>query len=660
MTLNLFKTLLFLFSGFLLMMPLFGQSLSEKKKSFLLEQTGITYNPPSSDIGDPEKYYWPKTIARMEMMGVKDSLSNSWITLFADRSPFHFTLVGMVRIYNLFPTAPALQKHKLRILEKVFDRKDSYNCWTAEGTENHINMSRTSGYLFAQAAIEENFRKEEASQKLSDMKKWILDWSKLIYSKGTGEWNSGIYGNYNLIGWLNLYDFAKDPEVKSAAKAVCDYYASELALYYSWGVNGGAEMRGNGVGHNFGTSTSFLGWFWFSQEETFNPDWGREFIQTIHAATSTYKPDPVVRDLALKQIENPFNTAVQMPDYLITRKGFCSNQFYATNHFTLGSTSTRYGGWTGSTSQIITWKMVAKPANGKEVPFQLSGNGMFYKEIYGKIRDPFTQVVQNENVLIQMTRFPAQLDKVENGVNECVSKWSKNWKKDFLLRFPEEKWKPNVVKSIKGKHRKSASYLVLDERGAVSLEQGIYFVEYQGTFIAIRAIQQQYPIVLKQELKAKEKQFERFDWVTDDAAPGKLCGFVIEIGDFGSYGTFEKFKAAMKKTILIKPEPGNPMKFMYTDGKGRVLDVEFQPSGSFEEAIVDWGYGVVTQQTSIGSAQFVQPQWPEGDGHGKVAKLLVDGKENSIPVGVFEGPVLELKNGILRLHTNGKSFENHP
>jgi len=629
-----------------------AKDLRLQKKEILIKEIITNYDPPSTDIGDPEKYYWPKTLARLELYGENDSLANNWISLFADRSPFHFTLVGMCRILYLYPNAPAIQKYRNTILKKVFERTDSYNCWTAEGTENHINMSRTSGYLYAQEAIKHNFQTIHAQAHAKEMKEWILNWSKLIYQKGTGEWNSGIYGTYNMIGWLNLYDFSEDIEVKSAAKAVCDYYATEMALYYSWGVLGGAEMRGAGIGHNLGNSTSFQTWFWFSDNE--NPDFsrGREYIQTIHAATSTYQPDEAIVQLARKTMDKPFQTYIQMPDYLLSKAGFCQNQLYASNHFTLGSMASTYGGWTGSTSQIISWKMVAKPEKSENAPFQMSGNGLYYENRNGKIRDPFTQIIQHEKVLFQLSYVPENAKEIESQINLLIKKWSMNWKNDFLLRFPDEGYKKNVVKGIKEKSRKSGSYLSIDNRASGFIEDGITFLEMNGTYAAIRSISQLYPT----EDKSNYDKKTQFQFLVDASKKNQLSGFVIEMGDFGSHGSFQKFKTSIKKSNLIKPGNENPYSVTYQTSTGEKLEAKFQAEGSFEEAIVDWGYGVKNPQTHITAAPFVQPVWPSGMGHGKVG-LLID---HLFPVSksIFSGPVLNLQNGLLHIQINGKQYES--
>jgi hypothetical protein len=65
----------------------------KQRANQIIVQTADVYTPPSPDIGDPEKYYWPKVMARFEKYGTKDTLGNRLIRLFAKNSPFHFILV---------------------------------------------------------------------------------------------------------------------------------------------------------------------------------------------------------------------------------------------------------------------------------------------------------------------------------------------------------------------------------------------------------------------------------------------------------------------------------------------------------------------------------------------------------------------------------------
>lgn len=134
---------------------------------------------------------------------------------------------------------------------------------------------------------------------------------------GVAEWDSSSYTTFNLIGWLNLYDFAKDEKIKKAAQAVLDYYASTIALKYTYGIYGGAEQRGGGAVESFRSYTDYLAWLWFSEEIPKDDKFlvWPAYIQTIYAATSSYRPPKEALALARKNlIKKPIT---RMPKQII-------------------------------------------------------------------------------------------------------------------------------------------------------------------------------------------------------------------------------------------------------------------------------------------------------------------------------------------------------
>lgn len=113
--------------------------------------------PPGGrgDLSDFGKYNYPKIIAVFEKYGASSpeaELFNQRMKIYRKKPTFHFNLVGLPRILLGYPNSPPVKKYEKDFLKRVFERTDSYNAWTCEGTENHINMSRTSGYLYAQIA----------------------------------------------------------------------------------------------------------------------------------------------------------------------------------------------------------------------------------------------------------------------------------------------------------------------------------------------------------------------------------------------------------------------------------------------------------------------------------------------------------------------------
>ncbi len=584
-------------------------------------------------------------LARFGAKGEQDPAGVSFIPNLCASGITPVSARDLIRLHHLYTSAGTLPGITKKVLETGFlpGQMSFFNQKTR--SENQLTLTLSGDYLLCQMAVEENIHAREAKIRMTGLKSGVLQKAKSIFAAGNGEWNSGLYESRSITAWLNLYDFAKDPEIKSVAWTMLDYYATSMALHFSWGVPGGAEMRGADVWKNSHTASAFLGWFWFSRNEIPVEKPGTQLFPFIHFTTSAYRPNDAVIALALKQLTKPFECRLQWPDYSGSKPGFCSNSFYATHHFTLGSMTSSYGGWADGSSEMIPWKLVARPENPVDRPFQISGNGMFHSAGKGRGRDPFTQIAQSENVLFQLTRFPLR----QSGILAEISKMTKVWQKSGQFDFGENLNSMHAVPKSEPKPRtpdqRSVSHLILDQRGRATLENGVCFVEFEGTYIAIRSIQQEYP--LSEDIPLPQNEGQGFEWMKDEAPTGKLSGFVIETGDFGSHGSFNAFKNAIRKSVVAKPTADHPLKVGYTDTRGRVLEVTFQSSGTSEEVFFP-------------DPNSILPVWPTGESHGKKATITINGQEIPKHEGVFQGSVLELQNGILRLHINGKTFESHP
>ncbi len=622
------------------------------RSELLIDVVAGYYTPPSMDIGDPEKYYWPKAIARFDKYGINDTLANGWIDELKDRSPFHFTLVGMARLMALYPDAPGIKNNRSVLLEKVFERDDSHNPWTSEGTENHINMDRTSGYLFTQYALDYPELFPEASSRLGLMKEWISRWSKTIYRYGTGEWNSGIYQAYHMIGWLNLYDFAEDREVKDIARAVLDYYSAEMALHYSWGTYGGSEKRGQGARDVNTTASNYLCWLWFGLQNDSVPEASRggEYIQSVHAATSAYFPPEAIRQLAAKNFDKPAFYANSKPSYLFDHPSFVKQFFYIDENFTLGTAVSPYGGWTGSTYQFVNWKLAVRNNSGN--PYEISGNGRFHDTWSGIAANPWTQFAQHKNVLVQMTMTPANKNELITAVEEKTGQWQKDWQRDFSRRFPDDN-KPNVVNFARNIVAENLSFINLPSNTAIVFENNRCFAELGDVYLAINFIGTDHADADKNLIISGSRLL-----VTDKAPPGDLCGFVMEVVEAGNFESFRHFKQTYNQQDRLECL-ADRNRISYFSSCGRNIKAGYNASGFFTEALYDWGYGVTEPQTFTFDAPWQQPQWPAGEGYGKIPYLSVDGDSINFNEEwpVFSGPHLMLKDGILEIAVRDHFYE---
>lgn len=618
----------------------------QRRAQSIIDITADHYLPPSLDIGDPEKYWWPKVMARLNKYGPQDTTAARIIPLFSKRPPFHFVLVGTARMLYQYADVPAMKKHRLTFIQSMWNRKDSYNAWTCEGTENHINMSRTSGYLFAQAALDYPAQFPDAKQRMAEMKTWMQQWSKRLYQVGNGEWNTGIYEAYHVVGWLNVFDFAKDPEVKAVARAVLDYYATEMALHYSYGVLGGAEMRSAGAGRGHATSAAWLGWLWFGEpvNRSLEHAKGSEFIQNMHAINSSYRPPHALVLLARKNGVGEGFYQESRPEYLLNKGSFSKHWFYAAKGFTLGAASIPYGGWMGGSMQMLNWKLVAQHTSSDSLPYEVSGNGRFYDHWDGKTRNPFTQVFQSGNTVVQLTKTPNNVSQIASAAITAAKTWDQRWRQDFNKRFPGERNRQTVIKPGKPQLFQNVSYLSFpQDANLVPLKKNgstlAYGTQLGNALVVIYSVANKLPTFAYVHDRLVVK---------DSTVLGKQCGFVVRAFSLAQHGNLES---------LWQQEMDAVVETGLTSGKVRIKDgnqdirVQFSDTGSTIEPIVDWGFGPAKPMALITAPPFQQPTtWPAGKGGGRMPQVWVNDNAVNLEANdwpVYRGPGLSLENGVL-------------
>jgi len=518
----------------------------------------------SGNVSDFGKYNYPKIIAVFKKYGYDSTFSSIMVdrlNRYKSLPTFHFNLVGLPRILYLFPDAPGIKGNELEFLKRVFEREDSYNPWTCEGTENHIMMSRTSGYLYAQLALEmfpDSF--PQAKEKLQLMKDWMRFYVNAVYHAGTGEYNSSTYNTYNIIGWLNVYDFAKDKEVKHFAKAILDYYAAEYAITYMQANIGGSDMRGKACYSSFDGSSSYLGWLWFGDAPfdmekiglDLNMPKHDEYIQTIHAATSNYRIPNAVYALFLLKRKSPINFTNSKSSYLLKDTFFIKQPFYSSPSFSLGSSYLPYGGWSAGNYQIVPWRFLSRVSDSQSLNAQyMSGIGMQLPSknfANGNHRMPFDQLVQFENVLIQMTRVPENAKQIRDTILSYYPSWKDNYTKDFFIRFPNDKDRENPINSVNLDVTTNRSSIILSNTGKWNYKwkEDRLFIELENSLIM--AIPFGDSLTYNPVAVLKDSSLVYF---TVNAALNSLCGFIIECHEKSEFNSFNDF---IKRGIRAKAD----------------------------------------------------------------------------------------------------------
>ncbi|MGQ8336892.1 hypothetical protein ACUNWD_10105 [Sunxiuqinia sp. A32] len=616
----------------------------EKAQEFL-NQVSDSFELPSPKSDDAQKYYWPYLMARLELFGNDDQIDEKYIKILSQDLTNYYGLVGSIRALYRYPDCFVLQENMQVMVKNVFEAVDGSNAWTGEGTESQVSMYRTSGFLYAQKALAFGNYFGDLAERLAEMKTWILDWSSRIYEVGSGEFNSSKYGVYNLLGWINLYDYSADEEVKLAARAVLDYYAAEMALHYSYGLVGGAELMGTSPARQKETALYFLNWLWFSTDSEVNFS-GNNYIQLLYAATSAYRPPKVLVDYVRQKPVNPEWYLNSKPAYLLDQPSFNKEYYYRTKNYTLGSLISTYGGWTKMGSEIVNWKLIV---NNQDTISEVRGNGAFWGNSDGLGKDPWTQWGQYENILIQLTKVPVTAKELHEEISKMSEGWDRKWKRDFKKRFPTDRTKNSLLNNPKNREIDNISYVYFPKDLRIKEENGIWFIDFGVVYMSIVGI----PAYQNTNLASSRNQ----NVLSVKNDPGKVCGFALELHDSDEFENFEAYQSKFIREHIMYLDPETQL-LTYESFGGGHIEMLFQDVGFFQEPIVNWGYGIDEPKVLQHLAPFEQPQWPVKGGTGTLPVFIAGNTRYNYDERwpVFSGPVINLDHSILTISFGGNTY----
>ena len=183
-----------------------------------------------------------------------------------------------------------------------------FNSWVdVRNTDNLRLMRDTSVYLMAEAAGNEEVRDLYRDK--------LVQFIAGLYHVGMGEWDSENYLGHSIVPLLNLYDFARDPEVAALAKAGIDWMAAAGALKYWRGNYNGPNRRDYNHPVPLRGSAAYLMWQWFGDSPLFPDDHEPD---AVHVITSRYRPPAAVVALARKDFERPREIIANKPVWAVS------------------------------------------------------------------------------------------------------------------------------------------------------------------------------------------------------------------------------------------------------------------------------------------------------------------------------------------------------
>lgn len=697
----------------------------QTKADLIIDWVADVYRSPSGSnpypaLSDPEKYTGPKMEARFYKYGVEDAggdplgtfppnavNANEWLREGTGYTNlFHFRFLGLAGILSKYAAAPGATEvhstptiggtptaktHADVYIEAVLTRTDNYNAFTGEGTENHINMNRPSGWIFARLAMDSAYYMArhadnpvgypDPAVKEAEMRAYLKDWAKQLYKVGSAEYDSSVYMPYNINPWINLFEATKpgvldDPELHAVARAVLDWYAAAAALKYRYGIINGASIRGEGKMDRYDRDdeADFLNWLWFGDPADVPAEYADTTVRTdnqpitaIYAASSSYRPPAPVVALAEKTGMEGTLTRHGRSNYIMSKASEALEQFFIGPDFTLGSAQFPYGGWSSAVYRVNQWKLVAD--NNAYLPAVISGNNGLRAAKYS-LHNAWTQIVQDENVLFQLNRIPSNAQTLYNAaMNTITGPWLQNWYDDFTQRYTSPDWGGFNGLSYAGRKtpindqddgnvsNARTSYIWIDPTVDNQAQSGgVQFIQVEDTFIAARAVDGDTPSWGSLTLS----DFSDYD---------ALGGFVIEVGSASDadYTTFAEFQAYYLANTSLSLN-GNEV--TYTAMDGRVITATYNTAGGYTEPEYDWAFGVTEPVSRMfldsydtGSnppEAWTLPAFPDGEGTGRMADWSVDpdgagpepaesydGYATTWPV--FDGPNLKQMHEVLHV-----------
>ena len=404
-------------------------------------------------------------------------------------------------------------------------------------TPNLRAMRDTSVYLMA----------EETGNEMTRLiyKDKLRHFVWLLYQVGMGEWDSSNYLPHSLTPLLNLYDFAKDPEVRLLAKAGLDWLLMSGALKYYHGGFGGPTLRDfGGASHVFGSSASHPLYLYFGDSPLADPN---PRYDDIHTITSTYRPPLAIVKLAHKDFPRPAELLNTKPNFDPWKEGndeapvFYETLFFG-HSFYLGS--------------------VVNQGKAAGIPFKLlvenSQRGVDYFLANSSYRfsrgDPSSNKSRNKAKQKKNRAVGVQM-----GQNRNLLLW---------LR-------PNTDKGV---------FFQIPETVTPQLDDNIWYFSFERTYIAIRPINLELPIPITPPeppcaSRCSKYYQEKVLQADSQDKSAAYVGFALEVGETKEYPSLAAFQQAVKSRGKLDLSYIRQGLATIKGANGRTLQIQYNPDG---------------------------------------------------------------------------------
>ncbi|MGF1492026.1 MAG: hypothetical protein ACFBSC_06125 [Microcoleaceae cyanobacterium] len=520
-------------------------------------------------LGDPHKYLLPIILARLSLeynlsgqrpesitelneSELLDRRAETWDTLLKlaqDKTDlYHFRSPLDVRIFFLFRDVlpePIEASYRQQLqLPKVLE-------WTEGGTENHMFMQRASGLALMNGS---GFPVGDPASAATN-EAWIRSELNKFLTIGQGEFHSSVYYGYSISGLLNLYDFAKNPELKKFAQALLDWFAINMALRLSWGTAGGAESRGFDR-NTWDSGLAAVAWQWWGTGKTTEELKFAETMDAKHArlalpaTLSSYRPPTGLQKLALKQVPLPFEARMSHPAYYsYDADNQLRETFYSTADYSLGTLlepSRSYQVQGTIRAQYATYKLVVRDLEG--LNNSVVSLGGTYHTPLATGRSPTDQLVQKRSAVIFQSRLNQQ---------------------DRVAEVP------------------ARSSLVLPQGyGEPQRHQEWYIWKINNIWLCARvwADQVTWAEIPNQKQPVPTRKDLKFEGLT---AQGEKMAWITDVAQVSDYPSLKDLTQALDTTLSLDDQWPNQGKLTYRSLLGDTISLTYNPDGAVGQATVN-------------------------------------------------------------------------
>jgi hypothetical protein len=519
----------------------------------------------------------------LDMLQAEDADAKAWNTV-TDGIDFFpcFTLKGQMRKYFLFgPSLDPAYRERMKRAAKTWTEKDplrrphpfwkgekqgwtpaTMNSWVdVRNTDNLQSMRETSVYLMAEETGNEAVRQLYEDR----LRAFVTN----LYTVGMGEWDSENYHAHTFTAWLNLYDFAKKREVQSLAKAALDAMSVHAAVKYYRGAFNGPTKRDYNNYYRFGGAADAFAFYFgdFGEPpESYHYD-------TAHILSSAYRPPVAVVELARKNFARPCEIFAAHAHYDALRQGAAQPEEFETTYF-------------GKTFQLGT--LDRGTGRGDVNGFKLlAHNGKRGAEYF----------------IANATTSPGNMGSPQYGSSQ-VGRMNVGQYRNLAIVLNEPGDSP---------------FLFLAPKSAtLTEERGVTFLKYERTWLAIQPVNLNSPAedaALTAQLSSKRKELSADRILSSKGKGGaKFCGFALEVGEEGTDGDFDAFranvlgKAKLDVGALAAGEVG------YTGSNGATVKLAFgdRPTVWRNGTQHDWTTHWALYQGADGAESPVSLGWKQG------------------------------------------------